>query len=102
MLFTSPVFLFGFLPIVLIGFHLLRRFGRNILLVAWLLAASMVFYAWWSPYFLLLLIVSMLANYFIGYAIQRGNGRRRNLLFFVGIAGNLALLAYFKYADFFI
>ncbi len=102
MLFTSPVFLFGFLPIVLIGFHVLRRFGRNILLVAWLLAASMVFYAWWSPYFLLLLILSMLANYYIGYTIQHANGRRRNLLLFVGIAGNLALLAYFKYADFFI
>jgi alginate O-acetyltransferase complex protein AlgI len=102
MLFTSPVFLFGFLPIVLIGFHALRGFGRNILLVAWLLAASIVFYAWWSPYFLLLLIVSMLANYYIGYAIQHASGRRRNLLFFTGIAGNLALLAYFKYADFFI
>ena len=102
MLFTSLVFLFGFLPIVLLGFHVLRRFGRNILLVAWLLAASIVFYAWWSPYFLLLLITSMLANYYIGYAIQRTSGRTRNLLFFIGIAGNLGLLAYFKYADFFI
>jgi alginate O-acetyltransferase complex protein AlgI len=101
-LFTSLVFLFGFLPIVLLGFHVLRRFGRNILLVAWLLAASIVFYAWWSPYFLLLLITSMLANYYIGYAIQRTSGRTRNLLFFIGIAGNLGLLAYFKYADFFI
>jgi D-alanyl-lipoteichoic acid acyltransferase DltB (MBOAT superfamily) len=102
MLFTSPVFLFGFLPIVLLGFHVLRRFGRNILLVVWLLAASMVFYAWWSPSFLLLLIASMLANYYLGYAIQRAEGRTRKLLFIIGLAGNLALLAYFKYADFFI
>ncbi|GAC1552287.1 MAG: MBOAT family protein [Beijerinckiaceae bacterium] len=103
MLFTSPIFLFGFLPLVLAGFHALRLFGRNILLVLWLLAASMVFYAWWSPYFLLLLIASMLANYFIGYAIDhsRETGSRR-LLFLTGIVGNLILLAYFKYADFFI
>jgi D-alanyl-lipoteichoic acid acyltransferase DltB (MBOAT superfamily) len=102
MLFTSPVFLFGFLPLVLLGFHVLRRFGRNILLVLWLLAASIVFYAWWSPSFLLLLIASMLANYYLGYAIQRAEGRTRKLLFILGITGNLALLAYFKYADFFI
>src|SRR5947209_3411865 len=102
MLFTSPVFLFGFLPAVLLGFHALRRVGRNILLVLWLLLASMVFYAWWSPSFLLLLIASMLANYYLGYAIQRTEGRTRKLLFIIGLAGNLALLAYFKYADFFI
>src|SRR5437588_5255226 len=101
MLFTSPIFLFCFLPAVLLGFHVLRLSGRNILLVLWLLAASMVFYAWWSPYFLLLLIASMLANYWIGYAIQQASGRTRNLLFFIGVAGNLGLLAYFKYADFF-
>jgi alginate O-acetyltransferase complex protein AlgI len=83
MLFTSPVFLFGFLPVVLLGFHLLRRIGRNILLVAWLLAASMVFYAWWSPYFLVLLIASLLANYYLGYAIQRAEGRTRKLLFII-------------------
>jgi D-alanyl-lipoteichoic acid acyltransferase DltB (MBOAT superfamily) len=102
MLFTSPIFLFCFLPAVLLGFHVLRLFGSNILLVLWLIAASMVFYAWWSPYFLALLITSMLANYFIGYAIERTQGRPRGLLFFIGIAGNLGLLAYFKYADFFI
>jgi alginate O-acetyltransferase complex protein AlgI len=102
MLFTSPVFLFAFLPVVLLGFHLLRRVGRNILLVVWLLAASMVFYAWWSPSFLLLLIASMLANYYLGYAIQRAERRTRKLLFMFGVGGNLALLAYFKYADFFI
>ncbi|MBV8848148.1 MAG: MBOAT family protein [Methylobacteriaceae bacterium] len=102
MLFTSPVFLFGFLPVVLLGFHVLRHFGRNILLVLWLLAASIVFYAWWSPYFLLLLIASMLANYYLGYAIQRTEGSARKVLFILGISGNLALLAYFKYADFFI
>jgi D-alanyl-lipoteichoic acid acyltransferase DltB (MBOAT superfamily) len=102
MLFTSPIFLFCFLPAVLLGFHALRLSGRNILLVLWLLAASMVFYAWWSPYFLLLLIASMLANYWIGYAIQHADGPPRKVLFMIGIAGNLTLLAYFKYADFFL
>ncbi|MBV9519080.1 MAG: MBOAT family protein [Hyphomicrobiales bacterium] len=102
MLFTSPEFLLVFLPLTLLGFHLLRFFGSERLCVPWLFLASAVFYAWWSPRFLLLLIVSMLVNWVTAHAIARQQGSRRKTFFVFGLAWNLGILAYFKYADFFI
>jgi alginate O-acetyltransferase complex protein AlgI len=102
MLFTSPEFLLAFLPLTLAGFHLLRGLGQPALCVPWLLAASMVFYAWWSPSFLALLVLSMLVNWIDAHAIGRTQGGRRMALFVAGIVWNLGILAYFKYADFFI
>jgi D-alanyl-lipoteichoic acid acyltransferase DltB (MBOAT superfamily) len=102
MLFTSPEFLLVFLPLALLGFHLLRQFGHERLCVPWLFLASMVFYAWWSPRFLLLLIVSMLVNWMDAHAIARRQALQRKALFILGLAWNLGILAYFKYADFFI
>jgi alginate O-acetyltransferase complex protein AlgI len=102
MLFTSPEFLLGFLPLTLAGFHLLRRAGGAQLCVPWLFAASMGFYAWWSPRFLILLIVSMLVNWVDARAMARFVDLRRKALFVLGLVWNLGILAYFKYADFFI
>ncbi|MBV9590536.1 MAG: MBOAT family protein [Hyphomicrobiales bacterium] len=102
MLFTSPEFLLAFLPLTLLGFHALRRWGRERFCVPWLFLASAVFYAWWSPRFLLLLMISMLVNWAIAYAIARRQGRWRKVLFICGLGWNLGILAYFKYADFFI
>ncbi|MBV9566758.1 MAG: MBOAT family protein [Hyphomicrobiales bacterium] len=102
MLFTSPEFLLVFLPLTLLGFHLLRFFEHERLCVPWLFLASAVFYARWSPRFLLLLIISMLVNWATAHAIARQQGSRRKALFIFGLAWNLGILAYFKYADFFI
>jgi alginate O-acetyltransferase complex protein AlgI len=102
MLFTSPEFLLGFLPLTLAGFHLLRGLGWQALCVPWLLAASMVFYAWWSPSFLVLLVLSMLVNWVDAHAIGRTQGGQRKALFVLGIVWNLGILGYFKYVDFFI
>jgi alginate O-acetyltransferase complex protein AlgI len=102
MLFTSPEFLLGFLPLTLAGFHLLRGLGWQALCVPWLLAASMVFYAWWSPSFLVLLVLSMLVNWADAHAIGRTQGGHRKALFVAGIVWNLGILGYFKYVDFFI
>jgi alginate O-acetyltransferase complex protein AlgI len=102
MLFTSPVFLFCFLPATLGGFFALRRLGSNELCVLWLLLASCVFYAWWSASFLIVLLISMTMNYLFGLVIEVSTGARRKALFVLAIFGNLALLGYFKYADFFI
>jgi D-alanyl-lipoteichoic acid acyltransferase DltB (MBOAT superfamily) len=102
MLFTSPEFLFVFLPIVYLGFRLCARDGRHFALVGWLTLASMAFYAWWSPLFLILLIVSMSANYVLGRAIERAAGPARKGLAGLAIGGNLALLFYFKYCNFFL
>lgn len=102
MLFTSWQFLLVFLPITLGGFVLLQRRGSNELCVAWLLAASCVFYAYWSVAYFWLLAAAMTANFLAGRLIDQAHGRARRLLFIAAICGNLALLGYYKYVDFFI
>lgn len=103
MLFNSYDFLFAFLPLTVAGFYLLDRWGAARLLLAWLLAASLVFYAWWNPACLPLLLASIGANYLLGRGLaQSGQSSvARKAMLAVGIAGNLGLLGYFKYAGFF-
>ncbi|WP_214805140.1 MULTISPECIES: MBOAT family protein [unclassified Exiguobacterium] len=98
MLFSSTIFLFVFLPVVLLVYHLVPRFFRN----GWLLVASLFFYAWGEPKFVLLMLASILINYF--FALMVDTYRHR-----VGIKPvmasmvitNLALLGWFKYSGFF-
>ncbi len=97
MLFTSAQFLFQFLPATLIGFLALQRAKRPRLAAAWLTIASLVFYSWWRPQNLPLLLGSMAVNYTLGGAIVR---RQSKALLAAGIAFNLALLGWFKYAMF--
>ena len=99
MLFNSPEFVLGFLPIALAGFFLAGRFGGTCWALCWLVAASLFFYGWWNPKFVLLLAGSILANYWLAERIQR-SGSHRWLA--CGIAANLALLGWFKYANFMI
>ncbi len=106
MLFNSFSFIFGFLPIVLIGFLALgRKHPRAAAL--WLAVASLVFYAWWNPRFLSLLLGSVCFNYLAGRLITRESGPdrryrdRARLILTVSISVNLLLLGYFKYAHFF-
>ncbi|MGK5594571.1 MAG: MBOAT family O-acyltransferase [Parachlamydiaceae bacterium] len=103
MLFNSYPFIFIFLPIVLIGFYALSSFKQFDLAKAWLLLCSLGFYSYWDIHYLPLLVGSILFNYTIGEAImhfQRVKNKKR-LLFF-GISINLLVLAYFKYANFFL
>ena len=93
MLFHSQIFVLCFLPVFLAGFLLAGRYALH-----WLIAASLVFYGWWNPAHMPLLVGSILANHAIGLRIHRSGAPRRWLL--VGVAGNLALLGWFKYADF--
>ena len=102
MLFTSPEFLFAFLPVVYVGFLALKHFAGHRAIVGWLIAASMVFYAWWSPRFLLLLVASMCVNYGAGLLIERHQGFTRKAVASAIIVANLALLGLFKYANFFL
>lgn len=96
MLFNSYSFLFLFLPLTLIVFLRLEQ-GRREYALAWLVACSLFFYAWWKPAYLLLLLASMTVNFIIGSFLQR---RHRPWALVLGIAINLALLAWFKYAHF--
>ena len=99
MVFSSLEFIYLFLPAALIGFLVLRQIGWERGIIWWLIAASLAFYAWWSPIHLVLLLASVVANYGLHRLIL--NGRSKTVLI-TGIALNLATLAYFKYADFLI
>ena len=95
MLFSSPVFLFVFLPAVLLGYYLLRgQKARNLLL----LAASLLFYAWGEPVYVFLMLFSILANYLLGLLIQARRGAKGPLI--LAAALNLGILFFFKYLDF--
>lgn len=100
MIFSSPIFLFAFLPLVLTLYPFFMRFRLGNL---WLLGMSIVFYAWGEPIFLFLMLGSTLVNYVIGYRMdsQVVLTRRKSLLIF-GIVFNLGLLVYFKYVSFFV
>ncbi|MET3131597.1 alginate O-acetyltransferase complex protein AlgI [Oxalobacteraceae bacterium GrIS 1.11] len=99
MLFNSFAFLFVFLPITLGGYFVLAR-KSHAAAAAWLALASLFFYGWWSVRYLPLLAASIVFNYWAGWRIGHAAARTRCLIF--AVAANLALLAYFKYADFFI
>jgi alginate O-acetyltransferase complex protein AlgI len=104
MLFHSQPFILGFLPACLAGCFMLSRFAGRGWALAWLLATSLFFYGWWNPPFVLLLLGSIGANYALGQRILHlaRTGRRiaTRCWLTIGIAGNLALLGWFKYADF--
>ena len=102
MLFNSYVFLFVFLPLTLLVWHLTsRRFGGQAARFA-LLTASLMFYSTAGLWFLLLLVASMVVNFYLGRWLGSDSmspGGRRALLA-AGITANLALLGWFKYANF--
>jgi len=102
MLFNSVVFLFAFLPITLLVFHLLGRSRRIGAARIWLVAASLFFYAWWNPRYLPLLVASVAVNYGLGVwlATTPATPRRRKLGLALGVALNLSTLGVFKYAHF--
>jgi D-alanyl-lipoteichoic acid acyltransferase DltB (MBOAT superfamily) len=106
MLYNSYAFLVGFLPIVLVVyFGLAARVGPKASL-GWLTLASLGFYAWWNPPYVALIALSILANFALGHTLgvlARGeHARSRFWLTTVGIALNLTLLGYYKYAHFFV
>ena len=104
MLFNSPEFVLGFLPVALGGFFLAGRVGGPRWALCWLVAASLFFYGWWNPKFVCLLVGSILANYGFGQQILRrarcGRPRAARRWLTAGVAANLALLGWFKYANF--
>ena len=97
MVFSSLIFLFLFLPIVLsVHFLLKQTAARN----AFLLAASLIFYAWGEPTYVWVMLVSIVANYFFAIWIEDHQTFKRQILS-LAVVFNLGLLAYFKYSNFF-
>lgn len=99
MLFSSTIFLFLFLPIVIIGYFILRGKWRNV----FLLIASFVFFAWGGVSYSVILLISIVINYFFGRWIGKDPGSKNSSFFLgVGISLNLIILGIFKYANFII
>src|SRR5436190_3008810 len=93
MLFSSAIFIFQFLPAAILIYFLLPKILRNV----FLLMASLLFYAWGEPIYVLLMILSILANYLIGNGIERLPGQYARTALTLGVIVNIGLLYYYKY-----
>src|SRR5437773_12566300 len=105
MLFNSYAFILGFMPMTLLLFHGLRGAGFARSSIGLLALLSLVFYGWWNPIYLLLIVPLMLVNFALAARIVPRDGRRPHAarpLLVLGIVLNLATLGYFKYANFFV
>jgi alginate O-acetyltransferase complex protein AlgI len=98
-LFNSIEFLLIFLPLTLAVY---LRISDARVALAWLCLASLFFYGYWNPVYLLLIISSVAANYTFGRLIRRSVEPRKYWITAAGVTFNLALLGYFKYANFFV
>ncbi|MCB1788669.1 MAG: MBOAT family protein [Gammaproteobacteria bacterium] len=103
MLFNSYEFIFLFLPLTLVVYFWVARAGHEAAII-WLVAASLFFYGWWNPIYLVLIVGSMLGNFWVGGLLSKahsgGRARTGRVLLALGVVANLALLGYFKYANF--
>ncbi|HTP04569.1 MAG TPA: MBOAT family protein [Nitrospirota bacterium] len=102
MLFNSFEFILFFLPLSLIVYFSLNKRKLTRAAKAWLVFASLLFYSWWNIKYLPLLLASACFNYAVGTSFLKISGSQRKLILFVGIGSNIALLAYFKYSNFFL
>ena len=101
MSFASHIFIFYFLPIILLCYHLIPR-KSHLLRKAFLLIASYAFYAWLNPLFVILLVFTTIFNYTLSRFIAGAKSNSSRLpLMVVCVVENLGLLGFFKYAGFF-
>lgn len=102
MVFSSILFMFRFLPAVLILYYIAPRKLRNIILFLF----SIFFYAWGEPKYVFLMLFAITMDYFLGRLItmykERGDNRGAKRTLLISIVVNLGILGFFKYADFFI
>lgn len=102
MVFSSLLFLFRFLPLTLFAYYIVPGKLRNLVLFV----ASLVFYAWGEPVYVVLILFSTLLDYttgrIAGFYRERGQKKQARLAVFVSAFTNLALLAFFKYTGFFL
>lgn len=99
MVFSSSIFLFIFLPLVLFFYFIVRAELRNFVLLTF----SLLFYAWGEPRFVFLMLFSILLNYCFGLLVHYYDKRKNMKVTFLimAVVGNILLLSYFKYISFF-
>lgn len=100
MIFSSITFLFYFLPAILFAYFIVPRRFKNLTLFI----GSLIFYAWGEPIYVILMLISTMADFLFGkaafYHNEAGNKKKAKLAVFGSVAFNLSMLCFFKYADF--
>ncbi|HEU0273138.1 MAG TPA: MBOAT family O-acyltransferase [Candidatus Udaeobacter sp.] len=96
MLFNSFQYWIFFFIVAGLFYSVPFRFGKILLLLA-----SYVFYMWWDPRFIVLILTSTIVDYYLGIFLETAAGRRRKLLLIISLVVNLGILGFFKYYDFF-
>ena len=107
MLFNSFEFLFLFLPVTLVVYWLLKAHTSSTsFAISWLALASLGFYSWWNPLYLLLILGSITFNFTAGIILQKKSIGRitvtqktRTVVLVLAVSVNILTLAYFKYYD---
>jgi alginate O-acetyltransferase complex protein AlgI len=106
MLFNSYTYILFFFPLCALMYFGLCRLRLTLAAKAFLVLASLVFYGWWDPAYVPLLLCSILFNHAVGTTLAKApaqaRGGRKKAVLVLGVAGNLAALGYFKYVNFFI
>src|SRR5205809_2203035 len=96
MLFNSFQYWIFFLLVAVLFYSIPFRAGKVLLL-----CASYVFYMWWDPRFIVLILTSTVVDYYLGIWLEVATGSRKKLLLAVSLIVNLGILGFFKYYDFF-
>ena len=105
MLFNSYIFIFLFMPLVIVGFFALNHFGKYKAAEVYLIGMSLWFYGYYNPRYLIIICTSIISNYLLSRLLNMFPDERTGLRKFVltvGLAGNIAAIFYYKYYDFFI
>src|ERR1700745_722695 len=96
MLFNSFQYWIFFLIVIVLFYSVPFRIGKVLLL-----CASYVFYMWWDPRFIVLILTSTIVDYYLGILLELAIGRWKKLLLVVSLVVNLGILGFFKYYNFF-
>lgn len=103
MLFDSKVFILLFLPLVLIGYYACSMLKRDKAGMIWIIAMSLLFYGYFKPIYLPIILGSVISNYFVSCGLHRLNkNHHRKVLLVIGLILNIGLLFVFKYYNFFV
>jgi len=105
LLFNSFEFIFLFLPITFFIYFYLNKKRLTEASKGFVVVSSLFFYSWWNPIYLPLILISMVFNYAIGTSLTKDEEHKKvskKQLLTIGVIGNIGLLGYFKYSDFFI
>jgi alginate O-acetyltransferase complex protein AlgI len=96
MLFNSFQYWIFFFIVAALFYSVPFRFGKILLILA-----SYVFYMWWDPRFVILILTSTVVDYYLGIFLESASGRRKKLLLVISVVVNVGILGFFKYYDFF-